>query len=78
MRLKYFNENEEKSWWKPFVEAQISYERQDPLEEQLNHFINVIKGLEEPKVTAYDGLQNLKIIEAIYKSAELERVISVQ
>jgi predicted dehydrogenase len=78
MRLKYFDENEEKSWWKPFVEEQISYERQDPLEEQLNHFINVIKGLEEPKVTAYDGLQNLKIIEAIYKSAELERVISVQ
>ena len=78
MRLKYFGHDEEKSWWKPFLEEQISYERRDPLEEQLNHFINVIKGNELPQVTAFDGLQNLKIIEAIYESAEQEKVISVQ
>jgi hypothetical protein len=33
--------------------------------------------VEEPSVTAYDGLQNLKIIEAISTSAELGKEISV-
>ena len=77
MRVKYFQCNEEKSWWKPFVEERIHYEREDPLEEQLNHFIRVIEGTEEPKVTAFDGLQNLKIIEAIYASAASEKTVSV-
>lgn len=78
MRLKYFERDEERSWWKPFLEEQIRYNREDPLEEQLNHFINVIEGVEEAKVTAFDGLQNLKIIEAIYTSAASEKVVSVR
>jgi predicted dehydrogenase len=77
MHMKYFRCNDERSWWKPFVEEQIYYERRDPLEEQLNHFIKVIEGVEEPKVTAFDGLQNLKIIEAIYKSSTSEKTVSV-
>jgi len=77
MRLKYFEKEGERSWWKPLLEAQISYERQDPLAGQLNHFIHVIKGLEKPKVTAFDGLQNLKVIEAIFQSAEQVREISI-
>jgi predicted dehydrogenase len=77
MRLKYFSSNEERSWWKPFLQEQIDYQRSDPLQEQLDHFVKVIKGVEEPSVTAYDGLQNLKIIEAISTSAELGKEISV-
>ena len=75
MRLKYFGSDEERSWWKPFQQEQIVYERCDPLQEQLNHFVKVIEGSEEPRVTAFDGLQNLKIIEAIDKSAELGTLI---
>ena len=77
MRLKYFGSDEERSWLKPFQQEQIVYERCDPLNEQLNHFVKVIEGLEKPRVTAFDGLQNLKIIEAIYKSAKLGKLISV-
>ena len=77
MRLKYFNSDEERSWWKPFLEQQITYKRFDPLQEQLNHFLKVIEGLAEPRVTAFDGLQNLKIIEAIYKSAESGKAIPI-
>jgi predicted dehydrogenase len=77
MRLKYFGSDEERSWWKPFKQEQIVYRRCDPLKEQLNHFVKVIEGLEEPRVTAFDGLQNLKVIEAITKSAELGTLISV-
>lgn len=78
MRLKYFERDEDRSWWRPFLEEQIRYDREDPLEEQLNHFINVIEGVEEAKVTAFDGLQNLKIIEAIYTSIASEKVVSVK
>ena len=77
MRLKYFASDDGRSWWKPFELGQVDYPRCDPLEEQLNHFIKVIEGVEEPRVTAFDGLQNLKIIEAISKSALSGTVVSV-
>jgi len=77
MRLKYYGRDDEKSWWQPFLQEQIAYQRSDPLQEQLNHFINVIEGAEVPRVTVFDGLQNLKIVEAISKSAETGKVISV-
>jgi predicted dehydrogenase len=77
MRLKYFGSDVERSWWNPFHQEQIAYRRCDPLQEQLNHFVKVIEGLEEPRVTAFDGLQNLKVIEAIYKSAEYKVSVSV-
>jgi predicted dehydrogenase len=77
MRIQYFRLNDEKSWWQPLHEKQIEYLRLDPLEEQLKHFLQVIRGLEKPKVSAYDGLQNLKIIEAIYSSAKTGMTIEV-
>lgn len=77
MRLKYFGRDEDRSWWKPFLEERVSYKNLDPLGEQLNHFINVIKGIEQPRVTAFDGMQNLKVIEAIYESAKSQKLVSL-
>lgn len=74
-RLKYYRNKAEASWWKKFQEETIDIERKDPLACQLEHFIDVINGISTPLVSAEDGLQNLKVIEAISKSAIKNSII---
>ncbi len=69
MRLKTYARREDRSWWKPFRESVLQVERADPLRRQLDHFCAVIRGEEEPLVTAQDGLQNLRVTEAIAEAA---------
>jgi predicted dehydrogenase len=68
MRLKRYAKVEDRSWWKPFVSSQVERGREDPLERQLAHFCQVIRGECEPLVTAWDGLQNLRVVEAIVEA----------
>lgn len=77
MRLKKYPCEGTQSWWKYFEEETIHVDRKDPLECQLTHFINVIKGTESPIVTAYDGLQNLLITEGIVKSAQSRQIVYI-
>jgi predicted dehydrogenase len=66
------------SWHVPLVEEVIPVVRKDPLERQLNNFIDVIVGLAAPVVTAFDGAQNLKVAEAIRRSAETKSLIEIE
>jgi predicted dehydrogenase len=77
MRIKKYLAEGEQSWWKPLKEELVEVDKKDPLECQLDHFIKVIKGTENPIVTAYDGLQNLLITEAIVQSAQTRQIIYV-
>ena len=78
MRLKVFDRDEDRSWWKPFRTAVADVDRSDPLAHQLAHFCAVIRGEAKPLVSARDGLQNLRITEAIAEAARTGRVISTQ
>jgi predicted dehydrogenase len=49
----------------------------DPLEQQMAHFVEVLRGLAEPRVTARDGLQNLRVVEAVAAAARSGRVVEV-
>jgi predicted dehydrogenase len=42
----------------------------NPLERQLENFCAVIRGEAAPVVTARDGLQNLRVIDAIKRAVE--------
>lgn len=53
------------SWWEPPRLEVISIQRRDPLAAQIAHFCAVIRGHAAPLVTAWDGVQNLLVIEAI-------------
>jgi predicted dehydrogenase len=74
-RLKYHPEGIEPSWLEPFVEETLDVRRQDPLACQLEHFVQVIRGETTPLVSASDGLRNLKITEAIARSAVERKII---
>lgn len=49
--------------------------RADPLASQIEHFGAVIRGEAKPLVSARDGLQNLRITEAIAEAARTGRIV---
>lgn len=75
MRIKYYENKKNQSWLIPFQTRTIHVDRSDPLECQLIHFLNVIKGTAKPLVSAEDGLKNLKITTAIADSAKNKKLI---
>ena len=78
MRLKSHPAPEAPSWHVPFAEEVIPVVRADPLKRQLNNFLDVILGLAEPVVTAFDGMQNVKVAEAIRRSAETKTLVELE
>jgi predicted dehydrogenase len=76
MRLKTYAAKADRSWWKPFRTSVAAFERADPLARQIEHFGAVIRGEAEPLVTARDGLQNLRVTEAIVEAARTGRIVA--
>ncbi len=77
MRLKTYPRDEDRSWWKPFEVGTVGLVRDDPLKHQMEHFGAVVRGEARPLVTARDGLQNLKVTEAIGQAAATGRVVEL-
>lgn len=64
--ITYFSHD--KKEWKTLFSGTDRH--RDCYELQLSHFLECIKDKKNPKVTAYDGLNVMKIVEAIKKSAK--------
>jgi predicted dehydrogenase len=77
MRLRYYERNEDRSWFKPFKTNTIELERADPLARQIEHFAAVIRGEAKPLVSGRDGLQNLRVTDAIIEAAKTGKVVEV-
>jgi predicted dehydrogenase len=77
MRVKFYQTSEDRSWWKPFSSERLNVVRDDPLECQLRNFLNVIRGREPPLVSGSDGLQNLRVIDAIFESIKSNATVNV-
>ncbi len=69
MRLKIYPSEQDRSWWKPFDERTVDMVRADPIALQMEHFGAVVRGEVTPLVTARDGLNNLRVTEAIVQAA---------
>ena len=77
MRLKTYPRAEDRSWWKPFEVGTVGLVRDDPLKHQMEHFGAVVRGEASPLVTARDGLDNLRVTEAIAEAAATGRVVEL-
>ena len=77
MRLKYYREKRDRSWRKPFTAETIPLQRADPLALQIEHFAAVIRGEAKPLVSGRDGLQNLRVTEAIAEAAKSGLTVNV-
>jgi len=75
MRLKYYPEGVDPSWWTPFTEEALTVNRKNPLRCQLQHFLDVIRGEATPIVSARDGLRNLQVTEAVRESATHHKLV---
>jgi len=75
MRLKTYPNVQGRSWWKPFETGVVGMVRDDPLRLQMEHFGAVIRGEALPLVTARDGLENLRVTEAITRAAESGQLV---
>ena len=76
MRLRLYRKPEERSWYAPFTTETHAQRRQDPLALQIAHFAAVIRGEAEPLVTCRDGLQNLRITDAIAEAARTGNIVT--
>jgi predicted dehydrogenase len=77
MRVRYYEKKEDRSWYTPFQEKTIPLERADPLALQIEHFAAVIRGDAKPLVSGRDGLQNLRVTDAIVEAARTGKVVEV-
>ncbi len=77
MRLKTYPRPEDRSWWKAFEVSVVAMVRNDPLKRQMDHFADVIEGKAAPLVSARDGVQNLRVTEAIAQAAKTGQVVTI-
>jgi predicted dehydrogenase len=77
MRLKTYPRPEDRSWWKAFDTSVVEMVRSDPLKHQIEHFGQVIRGETAPLVSARDGLQNLRVTEAIAEASTCGHVVEI-
>lgn len=67
----------EKSWLLPTVSEEIIPEINDPLYCTIDNFVDVFENKAHPNVTFVDGVRNLRVIEAIRKSSQRGRKVTV-
>lgn len=77
MQAKAYGAEADRSWWKPFQEFDLPFERSDPLERQLDHFVKVVRGDATPHVSVRDGYRNMLVVQAIRRSIEARAAIDV-
>jgi predicted dehydrogenase len=75
MRIKSYARDEDRSWWKPFEMSVAEMQRSDPITHQMEHFGALVRGEAKPIVSALDGMQNLKMTEAIVLAAKTGQVV---
>jgi predicted dehydrogenase len=73
MRLKVFAGK--RSWYEPFEVSTLDVARTDPLANQVEHFAAVIRGEAEPIVSGRDGLNTLRVTEAVSEAARTGQVV---
>ncbi len=67
------------SWWEPFDTSVVEVKRADPLARQLvEHFCAVVRGERTPLVTGRDGVETMRVTQAIAQAAHTGQVASIQ
>ncbi|KAK5048578.1 hypothetical protein LTR84_005669 [Exophiala bonariae] len=67
-----------KSWHSPMSKEQIKVDAITPFVSQLEHFVAVIQGIEEPSCSGADGLSALIVCEALKKSLETGAPVTIE
>ncbi len=75
MRLKVYDG--QPSWWEPLRSSVADVARTDPLALQIEHFAAVIRDGVRPICSGRDGLNTLKVVDAVSEAARTGRSVDV-
>lgn len=75
--LRVWQHEQQPDWWTPISANNLRCKTDDPLVVQMEHFVEVINGLQKPLVTGWEGLKSLEVVEAITRSSQLGREVSI-
>lgn len=78
MTLWHYPHSQKVGWYEPLEQRQLKIEPSDPLAAQLAHFCQVIRGEDEPLVSALEGLKTLTTTLAVRESAVTRRPIAIE
>ena len=67
----------EPSWWEPIERQRLPVAQQDPLALQVRNLCAVVRGTASPVVSGREGLETLRVIEAVKRSAATGQAVPV-
>ena len=76
--LRLWRHDGQKSWWNAISATAMPREASDPLINQIAHFADVIRGEQQPLVTAQEGLRTMQVIEAIQTAATTQNTVHIK
>ncbi|WP_158816343.1 Gfo/Idh/MocA family protein [Methylocapsa sp. S129] len=76
-QLEIWSNPGKRGWWEPLIREQAPFVPEDPLKVQIRHFCAVIRGEASPIVPGREGLNTLKVIEAVKESARTGAMIKI-
>jgi predicted dehydrogenase len=76
-RLEVWHDGQKRDWWQPLHVDRAMAPPQDPLPLQIQQFCRVIQGSEPPLVSGREGLNTLKVIEAVKTAARTGKLVKV-
>ncbi|TCD16694.1 Gfo/Idh/MocA family protein [Oricola cellulosilytica] len=76
--LRVWRNRGKRSWWEPLCAEQLTHDFGDPLVHQIRQFASVIRGEEMPLCSGRDGLEALRVVDAVKKSATTGQTTSLQ
>lgn len=72
------DELDEFGWRHPMVKEHFEVERNDPMESEVNHFVDLALGREAvPRCTGEQGLASLKLINAVIEASESGQIVTI-
>ncbi len=75
--LDLWRNPDKRSWWEPVAPERLPFEAADPLRLQVQQFCKVIRGIEPPLVSGREGLETLRVIEAVKQSAASAEMVRI-
>jgi predicted dehydrogenase len=76
-QLELWSNPDKRSWWEPLVRERVPFTPEDPLKVQIRHFCEVIRDGATPVVSGREGLNTLKVVEAVKRSAATGAMIRI-
>lgn len=73
--MQLWSHGEVRDWWAPISATSAPRDASDPLVNQMDHFVAVIKDGASPLVSAREGLRSLAVVEAIQSAAQTGDII---